>query len=211
MGFENGHLVRVAMRAVHVAGQEQVNVLHYDLQDVLVGTDNDPQALADRLADDLIAPYAALFDPGWTVQPVEVVEERDPQNPLAPRSAWTAGAATTGTKTAPVESLPMGITAVATLRTNHIGRRYRGRLFLGGTVLENEQSAGIIGSGLATLYNAFLDAIPREPDIATGESDATARWVVYSKTQRAADLDPYASPVTAAVLRPTLHFLRSRA
>jgi hypothetical protein len=212
MGFENGNLLRVVLQA-QAGTLEQINVLHYDLQNATAGNNNDPQQLADDFRDDVMDNYAALYSPSWTISPVVLEDELDPQNPTAPRNAWTSGDPLTGTHTSTAtEQLPIPCCAIATLKTGNIGRRHTGRLFLGGTTLEGDQNAGDwTSTGIKVAWQTFLDSIPHEPDIAAGVSDATAKWCVYSRTQRAANLDPYASAVTAVILRGDVHWLRSRA
>lgn len=212
MGFENGKLVRVVLRATATGGGDDVTVLHYDLEDSAIpGNDpNDPQSLADAFRDDVLPSYGALFDNTWSIQPVEVTQEKDPLNPTAPRGSWSAGVAFTGTRSVSSDKLPPEVCGLATLRTDHIGRRYRGRIFLPGTLVEADQNAGVWNVFPLTAWQTFLDAIPREPDIVTGTSESTAKWGVYSRTQRSQNRDPYISPVTSTVLRSRVHFLRSR-
>ena len=213
MGFENGKLVRVVLRAVeNLTGDQQVNTLHYDLQDSVVpgNAANDPQSLADFFRDNVLAAYKGIYSAAWTVQPVLVAQELDPQAPFAPRSEWVSGAAAAGTRGTPTDLLPKAACSVASLTTSHIGKRYRGRMFLGGALGEVDQSGGVWQSSIITLWNALLAAIPRQPDIATGTSASTADWVVYSRTNRAADLDPYASPVVSTTVRSQFRWLRSR-
>jgi hypothetical protein len=213
MGFENGRLVRVAVRAVsNATGDQQVNTFHYDLVDSAIPGENPntPQTLADTFRDVVIPTFRALYTSSWTVQPVVVAEERDPQNPLAARSEWVSGSALAGTKAAPTDLLPQACCAVAAVSTDHIGKRFRGRLFLGGSIGEIDQSAGVWQSGATTLWAAYMAAIPHQPDLATGVSLSVANWVIYSRTQRAADLDPYASIVQAATVRSKVRWLRSR-
>jgi hypothetical protein len=213
MGFENGKLVRVVVRAVENAtGDQQVNTFHYDLEDSAVpgNAANDPQALADFFRDNVIAPFRAFYISSWSIQPVIVAQEKDPQNPNAARSEWVSGSVLAGTRAAQTDYLPKASTAVASLSTNHIGKRYRGRTFLGGSVSEADQSAGVWQSGITTLWTAYLNAIPKQPDIASGASASVANWVVYSRTNRAADIDPYASPVVSFTLRTQFRWLRSR-
>jgi len=213
MGFENGKLVRVVLRAVeNSTGDQQVNTFHYDLEDSLVpgNAPNDPQSLADFYRDNVVASFRAMYTSAWTIQPALVAQEIDPQNPLAPRSEWVSGAAAAGTKAAPTDLLPKASCGVCALTTNHIGKRYRGRIFLGGSIGEIDQSAGVWQSGITTLWGTFVAAIPRQPDIATGTSLSVANWVVYSRTQRTADLDPYASPIVSTSIRTKFRWLRSR-
>lgn len=214
MGFENGHLLRVTLKAVGAGGQEQVNTFHYDLIDATGGLENNnPQDLADRFRDDVRPLWQAQLPGDWTLDPVHVVDEFDPQNPTAARSAWDSGSPIAGTLSSGSDFLPPGCCPLATLRTDRIGRRFTGRIFLMGLYNEGSQNGGLWVSGFVSgVLQPMLDAIPVEPDIAGGGglSDASANWCVYSRTQRAANADPYASHITAPTLRSQVHFLRPR-
>lgn len=208
VGFENGKLVRAVLSAERDVDTQLIG-LHYDLQDELVQP-NDPQSLADTLRDDLRPALIAQFTSDWSIQPVVVTEVLDPQDPLAERSQWTSGSATPGTKTIATDRLPRAVCAVVTLRTDLIGRRFRGRNFIPGVFSEGDQADGLwTSSKLADLQN-LVDDIPIEPDIAGPGSSSTCNLCVYSRTQRAADRDPYAEHVTSLQLRTNLHWLRSR-
>lgn len=211
MGFENGHLLRVVLRAVDTSGNEQVNTFHYDLINADLQPANDPQALADRFRDDVLPQYLTFFRSFWTIDPVYVVDEKDPQNPTAARSSWTSGTPQAGTSTDSSELLPPGCCGLAKIVTDRIGRRFNGRLFIAGSFGEGAQASGVWTTAYQTGFNAWLATIPVQPDIAGGGSGSTANWCVYSRTQRAANLDPYASHVTAPLLRTKVHFRRSRA
>lgn len=212
MGFENGKLVAVRLRAADAVGHECVSVLHYDLDDGSLGeTPNDPQSLADTVRDDLATPWKAILPTTWTADPVVVYMEKDPQNPTGLREEWASSAIGVGVRSiSGQEFLPYGTCAVATLKSANIGRRHTGRMFIPIPLLEGDQSAGVLVAGIITAINTLLDAIPRQPDIAGGTSTATANWTVYSRTQRAADADPYASTITSTLLRTATHYLRSR-
>lgn len=213
MGFENGKLVQVRLRASDGPAHEYVSVLHYDLQDdPIPGNDpNDPQLLADAFAGAVVTAWKPMVPTTWTIDPIVVTMAKDPQNPTAPLDQWTSGSPVAGTRSLTGNDfLPYGVTAVATLRTNHVGKRYRGRIFLPCPLLEGDQNADIIVAGTMTALNAFLNSIPHQPDIVAGASGSKALWCVYSRTNRAADLDPYASAIQSTQLRSTLKFLRSR-
>jgi hypothetical protein len=212
MGFENGKLVRVVLKASNAAGNTEVNTLHYDLQDSSIPGEsaNDPQALADRFRDDVIPHFAGLFKSDWTIAPVEVQEERDPQAPYAPRAAWSSGTPVAGSKSVFSDLLPSAVTMVATLLTANVGRRFRGRMFIPGSWAEAEQDAGQFNSTAFVSADSYLNAIPLAPDIQSGISSSSAHWCVYSRTQRAANLDPYANAVVSFNRRSKVHWLRSR-
>lgn len=212
MGFDNGRLIRATLQATRSSdGATMVNVFHYDLIDSTYPLhDNDPQTLADTLRDALVTPLTHLFSSAWFVQPVTLIEERDPLHPFAPRSGWQSGVPTQGIRTIFGDALPLEATAVATIRTANIGRRARGRTFLPGTFSEGDQAAGVWGLTATAPMQAYLDAIPLQPDIAVGVSTSTANWCVYSRTQRAANLSPYAPHVTSFQLHDRFRWLRSR-
>jgi hypothetical protein len=151
-----------------------------------------------------------MYTNGWTIKPVVVVQEKDPQNPTAPRSEWTAGSDQTGTRTSSGDDVAFAICAVHTLRTAHIGRRFRGRLFIGGSVQEGDINGETFNGSINGLRDAFVAAIPRQPDLAEGPSTSVANWCVYSRTQRAQDLDPYANTITSVSNSRVIHWLRSR-
>jgi len=211
VGFENGHLLRVTLRAQDTAGQEQVNTFHYDLINAVAEPANDPQTLADLFRDDVRPLWAAQLQGSWTLDPVHIVDEFDPQNPTAPRSEWDSGAPIPGTLSSSSDLLPPGCVPLAKLVTDRIGRRYTGRIFLMGNYNEGSQNGGQWISGFVSgVLTPMLDAIPRQPDIQEGDSTSTANWCVYSRTQRAANLDPYASHISSATLRSNVFFLRRR-
>src|SRR5688572_798249 len=127
MAFENGWLARVVFRA-STGAQEMVNVFHYNTEiewpDLPLGL----QALADRLRDDALPDFKALFSAGWTCDPVVVVQERDPLNPNEPRTAVQSGASGPGTRPAPGgDAIPEALCRVYKLNTALIGRSFRGR------------------------------------------------------------------------------------
>jgi hypothetical protein len=210
MGFENGRLLRVTLRA-SLANEQHVNTFHYDLQDATYPLhDNDPQSLADLFRDNVIPKFRACYNNTWSIGPVVIIEEKDPQNPDAPRQEWTSGAALAGTNVTGGDRLPHALVGVATHKTAHIGRRATGRCFIGGTWTEDNQTAGSWAGGTVTTMQQYLDSIPRSPDLTVGVSSATADWVVYSRTSRAQDVDPYASKITSSTVHPECHYLRSR-
>jgi len=198
------------LRANAGPGFEAVNTLHYDLINVPTFIDNDPQQLADLFRDNVVPTFKALFPNTWTIDPVTIIDEKDPQDPTATRAGWTSGTSVAGSKAVSGDLLPKAICGVATLRTAKIGRRARGRIFVPGVFQESEQANGLWNTLGLTVMNNYLGSIPLQPDIATGVSSSTANLCVYSRTQRGADLDPYANHVTSITLRGDLHWLRSR-
>lgn len=213
MGFENGHLARVVLSAQN--GRDQVvNVLHYNLEGDVVDPPASLQTLADRVKDDVIAAYRTLFPTGWTINPVVATDELDPQNPHAVRDSAQAGTSLTGTggTISAGDQAPYEECVVASLLTGHVGRRYRGRLFLPPIFDESKTDGGQLSTLYVSQYQSFIDDIPKEPDLATGvHPGSRATWCVYSRRNREQNIDPYASPIIDAIVRPRLRWLRSRA
>jgi hypothetical protein len=211
MAFENGKLVRVVLRAV-AGSDQQVNVLHYDLQDAITGS-NDPQALADFFRDNVIPLWKTLYNSAWTIQPTVVTQELDPLNPHAARSQWTSGSTVAGTRVVSGDLLPPNCQVLVKLVTSAIGRRNTGRLWLGGSVAESDQANGSWASGYITGIESIVNAIPLQPDLTPGSAPigVQANWCVYSRTARAANQDPYASHITGHATRTLVHSLRTRA
>lgn len=212
MGFENGTILRVTLGARAPGGDTVVNTFHYNIEATdWLDNDTDPQLLADAFRDDVRPSWATLFRPTYAILPVHVVEEKDPQAPTAARRSWESGAEIAGTSADVGELLPSFITALVSLRTANIGRRFRGRTFLAVQASESMQSGGLWSSSMMTAFAAIMGTIPQQPDLVSGYSWSTAKWCVYSRTQRAANLDPYAPEVTGFTIRQQLHSLRSRA
>lgn len=157
--------------------------------------------------------YRACFEAAWDIQPIVVTEEKDPLNPSAPREQKSAGPGGAGTLALVALRLPIQACAVASLTTANVGRSFRGRFFAPPGLNEGDQNDGAWGVGGAYLVRVqnLLDDVPREPDIVSGLSTSTANWVVYSRTRRALDQDPYASKITGVQLHTEVHWLRSRA
>lgn len=212
MAFQNGHVLRVTLHAQHSSGVDEVNTFHYDLHDSSTpgNAANSPQSLADFFRDNVMGPFKALYNDEWTILPIVVVDEKDPLNPAALRSSWVSGVAGAGTRFASGDRMPKACCGVATLITTNIGRRARGRKFLGGHLVEGDQADGNWQTTPLGLWQTFLNAVPHQPDIATGTSESTADWSVYSRTARAQDQDNYLFHVQSTLLRSKVHWLRSR-
>lgn len=210
MGFSNGKVVRVVMKA-HAGTDVNVNVLHYDFQDdTVTGGENSGQSLADYFRDNVKGSYAGLFSAGWTIDPVVVEQEIDPLDIHAPREAWQSGTASAGTRLPTTDNLPNAMCVLIPLKTDRRGRRYNGRMFVSGEPHEGDQVGGNWTSVWLNTVQAFVDTIPRQPDVSSGPSTSTARWSVFSRTQRLQNKDPYMTAVSSALVQPRVHWLRSR-
>lgn len=211
MSFDSGWLVRATLSATG-AGQQVVNTLHYNGDEGTLGASPAAsiQALADRLRDDLMVKYRAMFPSYWTINPIVCTEERDPQNPSDPREQRSAGPGGAGSITYSGDLVPMAICAVAQARTHSVGRSFRGRLFLPPIWAEQYMSGDETTGAWNSIATNFLNAIPLAPDIVFGPSTVSVKNVVYSRTRRGRDENPYATDVTSYVLSGRLHWLRSR-
>jgi hypothetical protein len=172
---------------------------------------NNPQTLADTFRDVVVPKMRLCYSSAWNILPVIVMEAIDPQHPTDPRSEWTSGTVVAGQYAVSGDLLPRALCGVATLLTANVGRRYRGRLFLGGTPTESDQANGVWGTLQLGRWQALLDVIPRQPDLTADAGTVThADWSVFSRTNRAEDVDPYLGHVISVNLRTQCHWLRSR-
>lgn len=211
MGFENGRVVAVVLTALKTGTQNtQVTRFVYDLDDSLIDIDNDPQLLADAFSTSVMGPYKALFSNAWGCGSPVVEEVIDPLNKERPRASWLGTGGGVGTLVTATDLLPQAVCGLAALKTGFRGRRFNGRIFIPGVYSEGDQAAGVFGGGTVARMQAFLDAIPRTPDITSGPSAATAKWSVFSRTQRGSNLDPYLMPVSQAIATARVRWLRSR-
>lgn len=212
MGFENGDVWGVRLRASDGTSRECVSVIHYDNDNSgeLVNPNNG-QDLADALSAALLPVWKPLVPSTWSIDPIVVFDEVDPQDPGRARSEWSSGTLVAGTRSiAGKQFLPFGCAVQYTFRTKHIGRRFRGRMWVPFPMTEDDQQDGDVVS-IPVLTDAFIAAIPRQPDAAAGgPSVAVATWSVYSRTQRAQGRDPYLNEITSTKMAKRVRVLRSR-
>lgn len=199
--------MRATLSAVR-GTEEVVTTLHYRMHTEGLSTPS-PQSLADAIRDGALGPYRALFHSDWTINPVTVVDEIDPLAPNDPRSGWTAGPGGGGTKSSDADTLPTAVTTVVTLRSDKIGRRATGRMFVPGSIAEADVTGGVFVGAWQLMVQALLDGIPHQPDV-TGGGTGTANWCVYSRTARAEGQTLYAFDIQSTVIRPQMRWLRSR-
>lgn len=211
MGFENGHIARVTLRATKGKAQV-VNTLHYDLQGTLLSDAPSLQALADRFRDDVMTPFKALFDNTWIIDGPLVADEFDPLHPDAARASAISSGGGTGSEVAAQTSghLPYAMCGVAKLKTAHIGRSFTGRIFLPPIFDRDRITDNLVDTTRLTQYTTYVNAIPKQPDLVSGVSSDVANWCVYSRTRRAKGLDLYANLVVSVTVPPRIHWLRSR-
>jgi hypothetical protein len=151
-----------------------------------------------------------IMSDGFVVQPVVVADEVDPLNPTKPREEWQSGTAANGDRVVTGESLPKFCTTYVRLNSAFVGRRYNGRLFPPADLFEGDNFNGGLDAGIKAGIQAYLDAIPRQPDIASGTSNAQANWCIFSRTARLQQSGPYLAHVTDVTLSSVLHSMRSR-
>src|SRR4051812_15819167 len=160
MGFENGKTWGVRLRCSDGTSRECVSVLHYDADDKLVlDGGNSGQALADAVSAALLPVWKPLVPSTWSIDPVVVFDEVDPQDTTRARSEWSTGALVAGTRSvAGKQFLPYGCAVQYTFRTAHIGRRFRGRMWIPAPLFEDDQQDGDVVS-IPVLTDAFVAAI----------------------------------------------------
>jgi hypothetical protein len=211
VGFQDGQVIRVIMSATRIATSTKVvNSFVYDVHDA-TGSAGDPgQILADAFRDDVLTPFKALFTSAWGIASPIAEEVVDPLDPSAPRTGWNSTGGGVGSRSSASDFLPPGICGEAPVKSAFRGRRFNGRLFIPGSFTELDQADGVFTATPIALMQAYLDAVPRSPDVDTGLGERTADWSIFSRTQRVQGKDPYLVPVVSAVASSSTHFLRSR-
>lgn len=210
MGFENGNVYTVVFKATK-NGRDEVNVFHYDGDNNDDPQTNNGQSLADAVANDSLSWFKGLYDTSWAIGPVIVTETQDPQNPTAPRSQWQAGGQGNGLTTPSATPAASGAFVCVTVKTKHIGRRYTGRKFVGGSATEADINGNKWETPHIGAVATFVDSLPKQPDVAGPGSLATCKLSVYSRSQRAQMRDPYLSEVVSNLPHDEIHWLRRRA
>lgn len=212
MAWENGTVFRAAVKALHKASNDaQVNTVHYD---VVTGPADEPngQLFADHLRDTVLPAMRSLYTSAWAIEPAVVMEEKDPQNPNAAREEWVSGLGADGTRITAGELLPRATCVVATMKTNHIGRRHTGRMFIGSSFDESDQSDGVwlTGTGHWDALTVYVNSWPTSLTLGSGDFQSVLRMGIFSRTQRADGLPDYISPVVSFERKTKVHWLRSR-
>jgi hypothetical protein len=123
-----------------------------------------------------------------------------------------SGVAQQGTRITAGELLPRATCAVATLKTSHIGRRHTGRIFIGSSFDESDQTDGVwlTGTGHWTSLLGYVESWPQSHTEGSGDFQSIFVRSVYSRTQRAELLPDYITPVVSVITHTKVHWLRSR-
>jgi len=168
-----------------VNGQQHVHTLHFKSTantTALSATEPDyQQSLIDAYQSSCRDPYRQLFHPSSS--PCQTYQVRKVCGSL-PLPAGVDEGETAGNSTgtgAPIgDMMAPWLAQVVTLRTGFIGRRYRGRNFIGG-LFEQDVVGATIQTGrmsnAGTYYTALVTAFAP-----TSESTTAYRWFVFSRT-----------------------------
>lgn len=195
-------------------GVTLVNTFHVVGRPTLPADDPSASTIRDVLHTALTTKYRAVASTDTTVNTLTVREELDPASTGIPEEAvQTIGLA--GTRTVADTNLPPSMTLLATIRTNAAVRSGHGRVFL----LPPVEQAALTGSALWRTTNAYwinsvtfmAELIQDHTFTVLGVPAGSIDPVVYSRTRRERGDANYYFDVTAYVLRPNPHWLRSRA
>lgn len=111
--------------------------------------------------------YGQIMPALWTARELNVINV---SNPLDNGSAQVALVGSRGS----TEILPPQCCALLSLRTQGLGRSYRGRTYLG-PVLENDQVNGTITASYSTAIELFVNAVR------DSYNSSPLAWVIYSR------------------------------
>jgi hypothetical protein len=195
------------------AGVTVVNTFHEVARPDAGSDDPSADTVRDVLTAALNTKYRAVLPTDATLQSLTVREELPPGSTDIPReSVATIGLA--GTRTITDTNLPMSMTLLATIRTNAAVRSGHGRLFM---PLPTQQNC-LTAQGIWQVTNAYWiasGAFMAELNLnhnwtVLGVPSGHLATVVYSRTRRARGDAFYYFDMTAYVLRPAPHWLRSR-
>lgn len=196
-----GDIWRVAFEG-KILGGEYVNVWHFkqktaspDVEDVI---------------DYVVTNFYDLMKtqgigPNWTL---EIAHARKLEQPatLFEKALSVQGTAASGAELPPQSAM------VITLRSNLIGRRHRGRLYLGG-FNESTQTAGTWEPGVQSAFQTYVDDLVA----ALGHSGSNVDWIwgIWSRRYGGEDPGPYNltagwTDIYSAVVRETVHAQRRR-
>lgn len=196
------------------SGVTLVNTFHVVARPTSPLDNYSADTVRDVLHAALTTKYRAVASTDTTVQSLTVREELTPGSTDIPReSVQTIGLA--GTRAVADTNLPASMTLLATIRTNAAVRSGHGRVFL----LPPVEQAALTGSAIWRTTNAYwLNAITFMAELISdhthttlGVPDGSIDPVIYSRTRRERGDANYYFDVTAYVLRPAPHWLRSRA
>lgn len=193
---------------------------HSDTPSWVPGGDPDPgpQDVFDEIDTHLTTKFRAMLAVVDGNPELKVEDAWDPLNPDSPREMYGAIINSPGTRTVTNQDVPTPEAAIVALRTDKIGRSFRGR-FWAPPVYDESQITAKTWLTTGSYYlavKAFADELGKS--FGGGSSWSTlwqdtwhAKVVVYSRIRRARDLSPFVEPVTSASVRSEPHWLRRRA
>lgn len=108
--------------------------------------------------------------------------------------------------------LPPQSAMVVSLRSSLLGRRHRGRLYLGGW-LESAQANGVFGTALVSAVGTYIDDMVAA--VGSGGSNADLEWGIWSRVNGGQDPGPYNliagwTPIEAGLVRSIVYTQRRR-
>src|SRR5215469_12627727 len=209
-------LASVSFLAHLPGGQQCANTFH--ISNPGLGTAPQPADL-QQLATDLDAwfrtTYEGILTTGSTYDAVKTAQVPDPTIPHDAYADYILPTNLPGTRTASGNAAPNQACACVALKTNSGQRSYRGHLLLPSALtagdMQGENWASTLGYFTACqAFVAKLQAGCSGTHSWTGAKLASYNLVIYSKTLQRKAL-PSVTGVITCVLRPEVHWLRSRA
>jgi hypothetical protein len=208
---------RVAVKTAGARGQQIVNVFHLRVDESAPFADVSHEMILDVLEDNLVPKYRAMLATGDTLEELAISVEPDPTVPGDTVSGTTRAIGLVGTRSASGPYVPQELCAVLSLKTNTLGRSFRGHMFLP-PVYEEQFSTG--GEAFDTAGSYWIACAAFRTELLNGfgggawwslpPGEWEAPLVVYSKTRRARAQDPWMTDVESITLRSPVHYLRSR-
>jgi hypothetical protein len=202
---------RISFESFNDNGVEIINTLHYQTDLGSLETEPSGSNVVDAVHDHLTTAYRACLPTTYTLNSLEAREEVMPSSGDVPASG-TKTVQLPGTVTVTGGIIPDAMCAIVKLRTDAAIRSARGYL-----AMPNGRSSIILGTDLRwataggwwTGLTAFAALLDDSFDTG-GVGAVTLNPVVYSRTRRARQQEPYAFPVVEAVVTREPRWRRSR-
>jgi hypothetical protein len=180
--------------------------LHYQTDVPAGGDEPDPSDVASAVWSHLGSAFKACFSSHTTVTSVAALEEVLPPD-IGVAGTHTVGEA--GTLAGSGDSTPDAMTVLVNLHTNTRSRSARGWLHMPPPRWADRLSVSGWDGTMMTAIGAFAALLDDQLELGT-LIITDLNPVVYSKTRRQREEDPFTFRVTSATGRTAAHWLRSR-
>jgi len=176
----------------NIKGEKVANVLHFKQtsSDVILPANED---LVAGIREDIWPSYQAILSEDVTLQSIACKK-------ISPALGGSVVVPVNEAGTVAEDTMPTQSTVVATLYSDSIGARFRGRIYISGVPKTLVQDGRILNSA-ATDFVTFLDTLKTTVQAGTGATFAPGVWSVYASIF---------SQYTYHELRAFTHTLRGR-